>query len=60
MDGEPTKEPEVGAEPTDATADLSSQWPPELLDDCESISVELDLDVDLDLEDDVLPGAAGA
>jgi hypothetical protein len=47
MDGEPTKEPEVGAESTDATADLSSPWPPELFDDCESISEPVDYDDDL-------------
>ena len=56
MDGEPTKGPEVGAESMDATADLSSPWPPELLEDCESISVEVDPEVDLDVEEDVLPG----
>lgn len=65
MDGEPGKQtgsganrpelemPEGADEPaslTDPAVDLSSPWPPELFDDCESISV------DLDLEEDLLPG----
>jgi hypothetical protein len=65
MDEEPTKqrgsaakrsEPGMpggtdgAASPVDPAVDLSSPWPRELFDDCESISV------DLYLEEDVLPG----
>ena len=64
MDGEPTREPGEGAGspdpgrpgdhghggPMDIASDLASQWPPELFDDCERITLSLEL------EEDAVPG----